>query len=143
MATDKDFLTQPKPLPAHLCFLMLTGSRGPGNTAGGWLGEGQLTCLSFSLFESLSFHSHIIKSGIHCVFVFFALETKGAICLWFFYHKCLRFFPVEIKGSAGWTTVTLRRERCHMGRAGDLFSQEYCRVQQRYDLSDGISVRIK
>lgn len=144
MATDKDFLTQPAPpFPAHLCFLMLTGSRGPETQQVGKAG-GRTTSPAFYshfTFESLSFHSHIIKSGIHCVFVFLPWKTKGAICLWFFITNASDFSCGDKGFWAGLDHRTLRRERHGEGHVTS--SQEYCRSTAEIHLSDGISVRIK
>lgn len=120
MATDKDFLTQPK-LPSLPCPPLLPNANREQRARkhSRWVvgGKDNLTCLLFIFtFESLSFHSHIIKSGIHCVFVFFALETKGAICLWFFITNASDFSCGDKGFWAGLDHRTLRRERCHMGR---------------------------
>ena len=81
------------PFPAHLCFLMLTGSRGPGNTAGGWLG-GRTTSPAFYSFSLLSpCHFIVISQNLaSTVSLFFCLGNQRSHMSVVLYHKCLRFF---------------------------------------------------
>lgn len=147
MATDKDFLTQPK-LPSPPCPPLLPKADGKQRPRkhSRWVvgGRDNLTCLLFIFtFEFLAFYSHIIKSSIHCVFVFLPWKPKEPY-VYGPLSQMPQIFPVEIKGSGqGWTTGLWGERDATWGRSCDLFSQEYCKSVAEIDLSDGISIRIK
>lgn len=120
MATDKDFLTQPK-LPSPPCPPLLPKADGKQRPRkhSRWVAGGRdnLTCLLFIFnFEFLAFYSHIIKSSIRCVFVFLPWKPKEPY-VYGPLSQMPQIFPVEIKGlgRAGPQDFG-ERERCHVGK---------------------------